>query len=96
MSTIGLGQSNSSFILDVCSHREVEHVMFVCLEYKDSHFKQAYRGMKRQQRKTHLRISVYKYERSIDQRIFAIVNRKSQDANLVDSTHEALQLGGSI
>ena len=67
--------------------------MFVSLDYKDSNFKQAYRRMMREPRKTHLRISVYEYERSIDQRIFAIVNRKSQDANLVDSTHEALQLG---
>ena len=49
--------------------------------------------MMREPRKTHLRISVYEYERSIDQRMFAIVNRKSQDASLVDSTHEALQLG---
>jgi hypothetical protein len=73
--------------------QEVEHVMFVSIDYKDSNFKQAYRRMMREPCQTPLRISVYEYERSIDQRIFEIVNRKSQDANLVDSSHEALRLG---
>ena len=39
------------------------------------------------------RISVFEYEKSIDQRIFGIVNRKSKDANAVDGTHEAPNLG---
>jgi hypothetical protein len=71
----------------------VDHVAFVSRDYKDTELKQAYRRMMRGVGKTPLRISVYVYETSIDQRLFEIVNRKSDDAHRVHATHEALNLG---
>lgn len=66
-----------------------EHIaqeIFLSLNYEDVDFVQARRRGNRGTRKNALRVSVLEYERSIDQRIFQIVERKSRDANLVDPT----------
>lgn len=61
-----------------------DHAIFPSLDYGDDTFYQAYRRLIRGVRTTPLRISIYEYERSLDQRIFRIVQKKSTDANKVD------------
>jgi hypothetical protein len=72
--------------------REVEHVIFVSLDYMDTSFFQAYRRMIRGVRKAPLRITVLEYADSIDQRIFQIVRAKSGLARAVDPTREVHEL----
>jgi hypothetical protein len=72
--------------------REVEHVIFVSLDYMDTSFFQAYRRMIRGVRKTPLRITVLEYADSIDRRIFQIVRAKSELANEVDPSREVYEL----
>lgn len=72
----------------------LDTVIFVSLDYEDSSFIQAYRRGIRGKRSKPLRIIVMEYEKSIDQRIFYIVQRKSKDASLVDETKEELNLMG--
>jgi len=74
-----------------------EHLVqeiFTSLNYEDVDFLQARRRGNRGTRKTALRVSVLEYERSIDQRIFQIVERKSKDAHLVDPTQKQFEFGG--
>jgi SNF2 family DNA or RNA helicase len=68
-------------------------IIFVSLDYGDDSFVQAYRRAIRGKRETPLLIIVLEYENSIDQRIFEVVQGKSKDANLIDSTKEEINLG---
>ncbi|WP_222875348.1 helicase-related protein [Terrihabitans soli] len=70
--------------------QEVEHMIFVSMDYKDTNFIQAYRRAIRGKRKTFLRITIFEYEHSLDQRIFSIHREKSEMAKLVDPTRERL------
>lgn len=70
-------------------------VIFVSLDYGDDSFVQAYRRAIRGKRDRPLLIIVLEYEDSIDQRIFEVVQAKSKDANLIDSTKEEIILGAS-
>lgn len=70
----------------------VDHVIFASIDYQDVNFVQAYRRCIRGKRKICLRITILEYENSIDQRIFAIVDKKSRDKSKVDSTYETLSL----
>jgi hypothetical protein len=70
----------------------VDHVIAVSIDYQDSSFIQGYRRAIRGKRETPLRITVLEYEKSIDQRIFVIVQRKSENANKVDDTYQKLEL----
>lgn len=70
----------------------VDHIIFVSLDYKDTNFLQAYRRAMRGVRATPLRITILEYVKSIDQRIFWILNRKSIDANLIDPSRQVIQL----
>lgn len=72
------------------SGQEVGHVIFASMDYRDTSYLQAYRRMMRDVRKSPLWISILEYEKSIDQRIFEIVRRKSEDANKVDPSREIL------
>lgn len=74
----------------------VNHVIFTSLDYQNVNFVQAYRRAIRGIRTTKLRITILEYEDSIDQRIFTIVNTKSQNLSKVDSTYETLELGKKI
>ena len=65
---------------------EVEHVMFLTLDYQDTSFAQAIRRFERGPRKTSLRVSIFQYRKSIDQRVMEIVRVKSKLANMVDAT----------
>ena len=69
----------------------VDHIAFASMNYQDSTFKQAKQRCIRGARDP-LRISVYEYENSIDQRIFQVVDRKSRDANKVDNSYDELSL----
>lgn len=68
-------------------------IIFVSLDYGDDSFIQAYRRAIRGKRTTPLLIIVLEYENSIDQRIFDVIQMKSKDANLIDSTKEEIVLG---
>lgn len=73
----------------------VDHIIFVSLDYKDTNFLQAYRRAMRGVRLTPLRITILEYARSIDQRIFWILNRKSIDANLIDPSRQIIRLSAA-
>jgi len=70
----------------------VDHVVFISLDFMDSSFVQAYRRAIRGVRKTPLLITVMEYENSVDQKIFAIVEKKSALAHAVDDTKEQIKL----
>lgn len=64
--------------------QHVDHCVFTSISYMDDEFYQAYRRFIRGKRETPLRITVLEYAKSIDQRLFRIIQRKSADANKVD------------
>ncbi|KAK1584682.1 hypothetical protein Q3G72_035202 [Acer saccharum] len=67
-------------------------VVFVSLDYQDDNFTQAYKRGIRGHREHALLVKVLMYENSIDQRIFQIVQRKSEDNHQVDETKEIVFL----
>lgn len=70
----------------------VDHILFASIDYKDSNYIQARRRAERGVRAKPLRVTVLEYEKSIDQQIFVIVERKSKDAHLVDPTNDEIKL----
>ena len=70
----------------------VDTVIFMSLDYMDSSFIQGYRRAIRGKRTTPCLIYVLEYENSVDQKIFAIVQKKSALAHAVDDTQERIQL----
>jgi SNF2 family DNA or RNA helicase len=77
----------------VSGDREVEHFFFVTCDFLDTTILQAYRRGIRGKRKTPLLVTVMEYDDSTDQRVFAIIRRKSREANKADSTRPVLCLG---
>lgn len=71
---------------------EVEHMIFTTLDYGDDTFVQGYRRAVRGVRKSALLIDILEYEDSIDQKVFAIVKRKSALGNSVDADKEIFDL----
>lgn len=70
----------------------VDHIVFMSLDYMDSNFVQSYRRAIRGKRETPVRISIYEYVDSVDQKIFEIVEKKSKLSHDTDDTRELLQL----
>ncbi len=70
----------------------IDHIICSSLDYQNSNFTQAIRRAIRGKRKP-LWVTILEYENSIDQRIFAIVNKKSADLHKVDESYEKLDLG---
>jgi hypothetical protein len=68
----------------------VDHVIYMCLDYTDVTFLQAYRRASRGNRTTTLRVTVMEYYNSLDQRVQQIVTQKSILANKVDPTRPIL------
>lgn len=73
----------------------IDHVIFASLDYQDVNFTQAYKRCIRGKRDKRLWVTLLEYEKSIDQRIFEIVNRKSEDLHAVDDTYDKLNIGSS-
>lgn len=71
----------------------VDHIIFASIDYQDANYIQARRRAERGVREKPLLITVLEYEKSVDQAIFAIVQRKSQDAVKVDPTQAKVELG---
>ena len=67
-----------------------DHVINVSVDYQDVNYIQAYRRANRGTRTKPLRITNLLYEDSIDQRKYAILKAKSEDANKVDPTRKVL------
>jgi SNF2 family DNA or RNA helicase len=70
----------------------VDHIIFASIDYKDSNYIQARRRAERGVREKPLRVTVLEYEKSVDQKIFAIVQEKSESARKVDPTLEKVSL----
>lgn len=66
-------------------------MVFVSIDYQDGNFRQAYLRAIRGKRTIPLLLFVLGYARSVDQRIFQIVEGKSLDAHKVDPTREILR-----
>ncbi len=62
----------------------VDHMIFVSRDYQDDSFEQAKRRAIRGQRQRPLRVSIYEYRNSIDQRIDNIIRTKQRDSVKVD------------
>lgn len=73
----------------------VDHVIFASIDYKDSTFLQSRRRAERGKREKPLRVTVFEYENSIEQRIMEIVETKSYHANKVDETNERINFSGN-
>jgi hypothetical protein len=71
-------------------------IVFASIDYQDSNFIQAYRRGVRGKRDVPLLVYVLEYRKSIEQRIFQIVNRKSQDAQKITSHKKVLTLGRAL
>ena len=69
----------------------VDHIIFVSIDYQDTNFLQ---GLMRAMtgEKAGILVTILEYERSIDQRMFQIVETKSRDANAVDPTRPVISL----
>lgn len=74
----------------------VDHIIYASIDYKDSNFSQSYKRAIRGVRQKALRVTVLEYRNSIDQKKFAIVNRKSAMANAIDSTYKVLEIGKKV
>ena len=70
----------------------VDHVIFMSLDFMDSNFVQAYLRAIRGKRETPLLITVMEYENSADQKIFAIVEKKSALAHAVDDSKPQIKI----
>jgi hypothetical protein len=72
--------------------KEIEHVIFASIDFMDTSFIQAYRRFIRGKRQRPLRITMLRYRDTIEDRIYQIVEQKSQEAYLVDETRPVLEL----
>lgn len=70
----------------------LDTVIFMSMDFMDSSFLQGYRRAMRGVRSTPLLIYVMEYEKSVDQRIFAIVEQKSKMAVEIDETQVPVQI----
>ena len=70
-----------------------DHVIFISIDYKDVNVSQAYLRASRGTRTTTLLVTFVQYADSIDQRQYAIVKAKSEEAHKVDPTREVLNFG---
>lgn len=84
--TAGVG-----FNWQFCGDKEVDHVIFASLTYKDSDYEQMYKRAIRGARSRPLRVTTLGYIDSVDIRLMTILERKSRDAHLVDPTRELLK-----
>lgn len=73
----------------------VDHIIFMSLDYMDSSFVQSYRRAIRGKRENPVLITVMEYENSVDQRVFEIVQKKSELAHKTGNPTEAIQLRSS-
>lgn len=71
---------------------ECDHMVFMNLPYLDGDYLQAIQRAIRGKRHSPLRVSIFEYANSLDQKVAWIVWRKSVEANKVDPTRPVLQL----
>jgi len=83
--------ADAGFNWQFCGEKEVCHVIFCSLPYKDVVFSQAVRRTIRKTRTAALRVTVLAYRDSLDIRKMNILMQKSADANKVDPTQPILK-----
>lgn len=76
--------------------RELGRILFVSLSPDDTDFTQAYKRGIRKKRTTKLEVIILEYEKSIDQRIFQLIETKSKEANMVDETQQQVFMKNSL
>ena len=69
----------------------VDHVIFHSLTYKDSDFIQAIRRANRGTRSKPLRVTILEYENSIEEKVWWIIHRKSEEAARVDPSYPVIR-----
>ncbi len=69
----------------------VDHVIFSSLTYKDVDFIQAIRRANRGTRKYPLRVTVLEYEKSVEEKIWWMIHRKSVEAHRVDPSYPIIK-----
>lgn len=74
-----------------CGKKETNHVIFASLPYLDGDFDQARRRTIRRVRKAPLRQTVIAYDCKVENRMMAILRRKSKDAHKVQPDKEILR-----
>ena len=70
-------------------------IIFASLDYMDDNFVQAYKRGVRGVRDQPLLVYVLEYKKTIEQRIFAIVERKSRDAQMITPHKKAVKFQGA-
>lgn len=71
----------------------IDHIMEASIDCQDDNFEQGYKRAIRAARKKRLWVSVFEYMKSLDQRLFQIVNTKSANKHKVDASYKKLNLG---
>lgn len=69
----------------------IDHVIFNSLTYKDTDFIQAIRRANRGTRKYPLRVTVLEYEKSLEDKIWWMIHRKSLEAHRVDPSYPVIK-----
>jgi SNF2 family DNA or RNA helicase len=70
----------------------VNHIAFASEDYQDDSFVQAVRRAIRGKRDKPLRVTIYEYLRTLEQRIMFIMDRKSREKHKVDPSYTILNL----
>jgi hypothetical protein len=83
--------ADTGFNWQFSGEKEVNHIIFCSLPYKDVAYSQAVKRTIRQKRSQALRVTVLAYRDSLDIRKMQILQNKSADANRVDPTQEVLK-----
>lgn len=70
-----------------------DHFIYSSIDYRDTNFSQSYKRGIRGKRTIPLRCTILKYDDcEVENRIFSVVERKSADANRVDSSYRIIKL----
>lgn len=72
--------------------QEVDHIIYMTLDFLDTTVLQSLQRAIRGNRTTPLRVSVFEYQKSIDQHVMKIIHGKSVEANKVDPNRPIIQL----
>lgn len=71
----------------------VDHIIYSSIDYRDTNFDQSYKRGIRRKREVPLRVTLLKYvDCPVENRVFAIVQSKSNDRHKVDPTYDKIEI----